>query len=336
MAATVLEHSFTLSFPDEDLELLRKRLELVRFPDELDEAGWEYGVPLADVRRLVEINVLPQFTRDVEVEGFGAVNVHYVHQRSAETKNAVPLLFIHGCGWRAVCIECKPRHFLEVKKLLPLRTAGSPDQPSFHVALSLPGKKGFASKRYAELANKLMIRLGYEQYGYLSTNCAHMHVKGWLSNYTKTKESGYWHEQSTRPQTLGYSLADSPTDEYPWTDDEVLEWVSVYWFSHAGPGASLRIYKEMTSEFERVAMGGVRWTSLPLGFAYFPKELNRVRRRYGGNIWLSTLGRVVFESEHLHGGYFAAHEQPAELGDDIRRMFGKGGPGFGVVAGKSG
>ncbi|KAI0371210.1 alpha/beta-hydrolase [Pilatotrama ljubarskyi] len=400
------EVPFKVSVPEAEIELLRKKLELTRFPDELDEAGWEYGVPLADVRRLVArwkdgfdwrkseaaINELPQFTRDIEVEGFGTLNIHYVHAKS-EVANAVPLLFIHG--W--------PGHFLEVRKLLPLLTKPeSEDQPSFHVvALSLPGfgfsegpkKKGFASKQYAEVANKLMLSLGYDNYvvqggdwghyiaGYLTTHYAHKHVKGWLSNYThaepptfrefpllylrhlvtpynardkaglartrefQSKGSGYSQEQATRPQTLGYSLADTPagllgwlyeklvswTDGYRWEDDEVLEWVSVYWFSRAGPAASVRLYKENTNGLEKASVADVRWTSVPLGYAYFPKEINQVPR-----LWLRTLGRIVFESEHEHGGHFASHEHPRELADDIRRMFGRGGPAHGVVPGKSG
>ena len=104
------EHPFTLSVPDDDLDLLRKKLDIVRWPDELEDAGWEYGSPLANVQRLVgrwkdgfdwrkveaEINKLPQFTRDIEVDGFGTLNVHYVHQKST-AKNAIPLLFLHGC-----------------------------------------------------------------------------------------------------------------------------------------------------------------------------------------------------------------------------------------------
>ena len=69
---------------------------------------------------------------------------------------------------------------------------------------------------------------------------------------------GYHLTQSTKPQTLGYLLADSPvgllawvyeklvlwTDGYAWTEEEVCTWVSVYWFSTAGPAASVRIYYE--------------------------------------------------------------------------------------------
>ncbi|KAI0745574.1 alpha/beta-hydrolase [Earliella scabrosa] len=403
-----LERPFKLRVPDADLQLLQKKLNLTRYPNELDDAGWNYGVPLAHVQRLVEhwkdgfdwrksedeINKLPQFTRDIPVDGFGTLSIHYVHQQSA-CEGAVPLLFIHG--W--------PGHFLEVRKILPLLAAPDwPDQPSFHVvALSLPGfgfseahkQPGFASRQYAEVANKLMLSLGYNEYvvqggdwghyiaAYLATQFAHTHVKGWLSNFTdldalppslfsfprlylthlltpytewekrgmkRTHEfrstgRGYSHEQATQPQTLGYSLADSPvgllawiyeklvswSDSYSWDDDEVLEWVSMYWFSRAGPAASVRIYKEMTTRFTRLAIAGVKWTSIPLGFAKFPKELNQVP-----GTWLRTLGNVVFESEHEHGGHFAAHEEPEELVKDIRAMFGKGGPAFGVVPGKNG
>ena len=105
------ESPFTIAVPEEQLELLRKKLALVRLPDELQGAGWDYGVPLADMRRIVEywkdgynwrkaeaaINAeLPMFTRDIDIEGHGTLNIHYVHKRS-HVQRAVPLLFVHGC-----------------------------------------------------------------------------------------------------------------------------------------------------------------------------------------------------------------------------------------------
>ena len=51
---------------------------------------------------------------------------------------------------------------------------------------------------------------------------------------------------------------------------------------------------------------------------------------------MKALGNLVFEREHSKGGHFAAHEQPEVLVSDIRMMFGKGGPAFGVVSGCSG
>ena len=111
---------FKVAVPDADIDLLRKKLDLARFPGELDGAGWAYGAPLADVRRLVArwkdgfdwrtteaaINALPMFTRDIEVDGFGTLNIHYIHKRS-EAKNAIPLLFVHGCKGHSIFLSLK-------------------------------------------------------------------------------------------------------------------------------------------------------------------------------------------------------------------------------------
>ena len=104
------EKPFKLAVPDVDIALLHDKLGLARFPDELDGTEWDYGVPLNDVKRLTEywktqfdwrkveaeINNLPMFTRDIEVDGFGSLNIHYVHCRS-KLDDALPLLFVHGC-----------------------------------------------------------------------------------------------------------------------------------------------------------------------------------------------------------------------------------------------
>lgn len=76
--------------------------------------------------------------------------------------------------------------------------------------------------------------------------------------YQQGDGNGYFEIQKQRPATIGFALADSPvallawiydklvawTDDYPWTDSEVCEWVSLYWFSRAGPAASVIIYHE--------------------------------------------------------------------------------------------
>jgi hypothetical protein len=105
------ETTFKIDVPDEKLATLRAKLELATFPDELEDAGWKYGPPLADVKRLTErwrneydwrkhereINEeLPMFTRDIDVDDFGLLNIHYVHKKS-ESVDAIPLLFCHGC-----------------------------------------------------------------------------------------------------------------------------------------------------------------------------------------------------------------------------------------------
>lgn len=134
---------FEISVPEEKLDLLLKKLSLATFPDELDDAGWVYGAPLRDIKRLVshwqnnyswreheaKLNKeLPQYNVAVDVEGFGSLDIHFVHRKS-QVANAVPLLSVHG--W--------PGHFLEVSKILPELVKGGKDHPAFHVvAPSLP------------------------------------------------------------------------------------------------------------------------------------------------------------------------------------------------------
>lgn len=102
---------FSVHTPEERLLDLRQRLALTRFSDELEGADWDYGVPLTDIRRLVDywqngfdwrkqeavINALSQFTVDIPVDDFGTLNIHYVHQPSL-VRTAIPLLFVHGCS----------------------------------------------------------------------------------------------------------------------------------------------------------------------------------------------------------------------------------------------
>ncbi|KAK0475985.1 Alpha/Beta hydrolase protein [Armillaria luteobubalina] len=397
------ETPFKISIPDEKIKLLQQKLALATFPDELEDSGTKYGAPLKDIQRLVArwkdgfdwraqeaaLNAeLPQFTRDINVKGFDVLNIHYVHKKS-DVDGAIPMLFVHG--W--------PGSFIEVRKILPLLTASSPEHPSFHVvALSLPGygfseapkKQKFRLAQYAEVANKLMLALGYNEYvtqggdwgSFITRKIAltygGKHSKAWHTNmpigrpptlyepilyfrhlltpYTaaekagfalaeqfRSKGSGYAAEQSTQPQTLGYSLADSPvgllawiyeklvnsTDAYPWDDNEVLTWISIYLFSRPGPTASIRIYYEVFGSSDMAVMQ--ERPNIPNGVSYFPKEATSSPR-----FWIRANAYVVFESEHTSGGHFAAHEKPHELVDDLRKMFGKGGPVYGVVPGKTG
>jgi len=104
---------FTFSVPDSEIALLKEKLKITRFPDELEDCGWDYGAPLADVRRISkfwaeefdfrkwekQINGLPNYVTEVEVEGFGEVEVHFLWWRS-EVKAAVPLVFVHGCEYQ--------------------------------------------------------------------------------------------------------------------------------------------------------------------------------------------------------------------------------------------
>ncbi len=107
----------------------------------------------------------------------------------------------------------------------------------------------------------------------------------------------------------------------------------------------------MTGGYEHDYWTDTKWTSVPLGASYFPAELTHPPNSYvfsrrvpvmisltvhPARSWLNMLGKVVFESTHDKGGHFAAYEQPDLLAGDLRKMFAKGGPAFGVVPGRSG
>ena len=101
---------YTISIAQTSLDRLQEKLSLASFPDELDDAGWDYGTPLADVKRLTkywqeeydwrkhekELNKLPHFMTKISVDEVGDLDIHFLHQPSP-VKAAVPLLFVHGC-----------------------------------------------------------------------------------------------------------------------------------------------------------------------------------------------------------------------------------------------
>lgn len=152
---------------------------------------------------------------------------------------------------------------------------------------------------------------------------------------------GYNLLQGTKPSTIGFALADSPvallawiyeklhdwTDSYPWTDDEILTWVSIYAFSTAGPAASARIYYESRHAEQELTRKGLEYNgAVKVGLSYFPKDLTLPPKTWG-----RTLGPVVSERWHKGGGHFAAHERPEVLVDDLRDMFGEGGGAWDVT-----
>ena len=54
------------------------------------------------------------------------------------------------------------------------------------------------------------------------------------------------------------------------------------------------------------------------------------------NSWLRVVGNPVFVASHSEGGHFAAYEKPNELVGDLRKMYARGGPAYGVIQGKDG
>ena len=168
--------TFAIQISDAVLADLARRLDTTRWPDELANAGWEYGSNLAYMRSLAEywrhgydwrhheaiLNQLPQFC--ISLEGFG---IHFIHVRG---KGPAPLPLVVTHGW--------PGSFAEMLKLIPLLTDpaahGASDEDAFDVIVpSLPGygfsdhpqTRGMDPQHIANLWVRLMQELGYEQFG---------------------------------------------------------------------------------------------------------------------------------------------------------------------------
>jgi epoxide hydrolase len=142
-------------------------------------------------------------------------------------------------------------------------------------------------------------------------------------------DSGYSKQQSTRPQTLGYGLADSPVGQamwilekfWAWTDcdghpenvltrDELLDNVMMYWLPDAA-ASSARLYWESFRNFPTDKV------NIPTGCSIFPKEIFRTSKRWAEK----RFTKLVYFNELKKGGHFAAFEQPETYLKEVRACF---------------
>lgn len=363
---------FTIDIPQAQLDDLKARLALARYPEKETVEDWDQGIPLAYVQEVAAywakdydwrrceaaLNALPNFL--IEIDG---LDIHYIHVRSANP-NARPLIMTHG--WPGSVLE-----FIDVI---------GPLSEDFHLVIpSLPGyafsgkptKPGWDVEKIGQAWNSLMLALGYERYfaqggdwGSAVTcaigaqnlgACAGIHInmvvgrppaemmtdltefeKAALARFQwyQEKDTGYSIEQSTRPQTVGYGLADSPVGQMAWilekfhgwsdcakngvshpenifSRDHLLDNVMLYWLNNAA-ASSARLYWH---SFRTFASGDI---SIPTGCSLFPQELMRLSRR-----WAETrYKQIVYWNEVSRGGHFAAMEQPALFVQELRACFG--------------
>lgn len=167
---------FEVHFEDEALDDLRERLGRTRFPDQLDDAAWDYGTELSYLRELLgywkvgfdwrevegQLNSLDNFKADIN-----DIDLHFIHQRSPEPA-ALPLIITHG--WPGSVLE-----FTDIIGPLsdPASHGGDPAD-AFHVVCpSIPGyglsaaprRAGFDIRSVAATNAALMAKLGYHRYG---------------------------------------------------------------------------------------------------------------------------------------------------------------------------
>lgn len=142
-------------------------------------------------------------------------------------------------------------------------------------------------------------------------------------------ESAYARLQATRPQTIGYLLADSPVGQAGWiyeklrtwsdcdgevenifTDDEVLDNIMLYWLTNSG-ASSARLYWESMGSFRPMNI------DIPLGYSQFPEEIMTPPRKWAEKVF----SNIIHWNRLDKGGHFAAFEQPGLFVDEIRTCF---------------
>jgi pimeloyl-ACP methyl ester carboxylesterase len=310
--------------------------------------------------RQAALNRFDQFTTEID-----GLDIHFIHQRSPHA-DALPLVITHG--WPGSIAEfqkvIEPLVNPPSGRAKDAFHVVCPSLPGYGFS-GKPSKTGWGVGKIAEAWETLMLRLGYDRYGaqggdwgaavttQIGRNrghCIAIHLnmpiarpaagsggdltvdeQQALAAYAKHRQwgIGYSKQQSTRPQTLGYGLVDSPVGQlawivekfWAWTDcdghpenavsrDELLDNVMLYWITGSG-ASSARLYWESFNSF--ITDGRVE---LPTGVAAFPKEILRTPRR-----WCEAAYNITHWTTMPCGGHFAAFEQPDLFVDDVRAFF---------------
>jgi epoxide hydrolase len=305
------------------------------------------------------LNAVPQFR--ATVDGLG---IHLLHARSPEP-DALPLVMTHGWPGSVVEFLkvigplSDPRaHGADPADAFHVVC---PALPGYGWS-DKPATTGWGAARIADAWDDLMRGLGYERYASQGGDWGSMvttmlairhpehlvgvHVnmpivrpdrstfgdltdaeRATLEDMARHRRwgTGYSVQQSTRPQTLGYALTDSPAGQCAWvvekfhewsgdisafTDDELLDNVMFFWLPAAG-ASSARLYWESFRGAPQDAIG------VPAGCSIFPGEVFRPSRR-----WLAQrFTDLRYYHEPERGGHFAAYEEPALFVDEVRDCF---------------
>ncbi len=309
------------------------------------------------------LNAVPQFT--TEIDGVG---IHFLHVRSSEPA-ALPIVLTHGWPGSVIefldvigPLTDPAAHGAAGTQAFHVVV---PSLPGYGFS-DAPPVAGWGVEKIADAWITLMRRLGYTRFvaqggdwGAAVTTaiamarppeCAGIHLNMPLvfpqesdfadltpseqasvarMKYYQDRHSGYAKLQGTRPQTIGYALADSPIGQaawiyekfQAWTDndgmpesalsvDAMLDAITLYWLTNSA-ASSARLYWESAEAFKAQTI------DLPVGASIFPAEIFRPSRRWAERNYLN----LIHWNEPPRGGHFAAFEQPGLFVDELRACF---------------
>jgi pimeloyl-ACP methyl ester carboxylesterase len=321
-----------------------------------------------------KLNALPQFTTQID-----GVDIHFIHVKSRH-EEALPLIMTHGWPGSVVELletvepltdpsahggDAKDAFHLVLPSVPGYGFSGEPTEP------------GWWAGRVAQAWPELMRRLGYTRYvaqggdvgaavtdgmGRLApagligihTNLFVPALGGVMPTDTEQERSavdqiavfratgfGYFLEQATRPQTIGYALLDSPVALAAWmldhdtdsyykiarafvdgqpsgnlTRDHILDNITLYWLTGTGASAA-RSYWESGQAQAKAAGQAPPPMTLPFGFTTFPGEIWKTPRS-----WVEkNYPNVIYFNEVDKGGHFAAWEEPELFSEELRKAF---------------
>ena len=328
----------------------------------------EYWQTKYDWRRFEnEINQLPHCRTLID-----GLRIHFIHIKSKHT-NALPILLTHGWpGSFVEFLDLIPlltdptAHGGQPEDAFHVVI---PSLPGYAFS-DKPTEGGWKNDRIAKAWIVLMERLGYQKWVAqggdwgtdITTTLGAMRPQGLIGIHLnwqfvfpeKIPEqlspdeqravdgmnkffhdgSGYFYEQSTRPQTLGYALSDSPValamwiyeKFYAWTDnkgepedaltvDRMLDNISLYWLTNTGT-SSARLYWERRADGVGASFAGPK-LDLPVAGSVFPHEIYVAPKSWAEQKY----SNLIYWHELDKGGHFAAFQHPQVFADELRAAF---------------
>ena len=328
-----------------------------------------YWLDEYDFGRVEErLNALPQFVTEID-----GVDIHFIHVRS-EHEDAMPLIMTHG--WPGSVIE-----MLDAVGPLTDGEDGFhlvvPSLPGYGLSAE-PAEIGWDLGRTARAWAELMRRLGYTRYvaqggdvgaavtdamgrgapegligihtnllvpalagGPMPTNTDEEKAAAQAGATFRATGFGYFVEQATRPQTIGYALLDSPVALAAWmldhdtdsyykisgafvdgkptgnlTQDNILDNITLYWLTGTGASAA-RWYWESGQAQARAAGQAPPPVTIPVAYTTFPGEIVAAPKS-----WVeASYPTLVYWNKVDRGGHFAAWEEPELFSSELRAAF---------------